>query len=233
VRRPATRQTRPRVITIATCTNLAEAELLKSVLESDGIFAAIPNANTPQPLSGFPSGYQLQVAPEDETRGRERLAELAGSRDPEPALHSPPSPPNPPGTGIFQAALIAEMMMTFIFWVQSQRGISAHPPAVEEYLASLAPSVAAWQLGYLGYRILAAISFVGGLLMLFRVRTGWTLYTLSAVLSTCLLWVFPGGIAFGGWNVLGSVQLLLAGGIITFGFSHRRELFGYAPSPSS
>ena len=216
------------MITVATCSNLAEAELLKSVLEAHGIVAVIPNAHTPQPLSGFPSGYRLQVAAEEENRARDLLDQIKGA--PPASEFAQPSTPNPPGTGLFQAAIFADMLLSGAFWLHSMRGGTRHPPQIEEYLTSLAPSLAGWQVGYLGYQALSAISFIGGLLMLFRVRTGWTLYTLSALLFVSFLWVFPAGIGFGVWSALGALQLLIVGGIITFGFIHRNKIFGYATS---
>ena len=62
--------------TIATCSNLAEAELLKSLLEVSGIAAFLPEEITanaaPQLLFG--SGVRVQVGDEDATVARQVLA---------------------------------------------------------------------------------------------------------------------------------------------------------------
>jgi hypothetical protein len=62
--------------TIATCSNLAEAELLKSLLEDSGIAAFLPEEITanaaPQLLFG--SGVRVQVGDEDAAVARQVLA---------------------------------------------------------------------------------------------------------------------------------------------------------------
>jgi len=62
--------------TIATCSNITEAQLLKSLLDSAGVTAFLPEEMTanaaPQLLFG--SGLRVQVEDEDVTKARGILA---------------------------------------------------------------------------------------------------------------------------------------------------------------
>jgi len=62
--------------TIATCSNLAEAELLKSLLGDSGITAFLPEENTASsaPHLLFASGLRVQVEDEDAAEARQVLA---------------------------------------------------------------------------------------------------------------------------------------------------------------
>ena len=64
------------MITIATCSSIAEAQLLKSVLEASGIAASLPEALTANaaPYLVFGSGIRLQVEDEDADTARKILA---------------------------------------------------------------------------------------------------------------------------------------------------------------
>ena len=69
--------------TLRTCSNLAEAELLKSVLAGSGIPAFVPDENSV--LWGTViGGYRVQVDDADADRGTEvlRQADLPGSSEP-------------------------------------------------------------------------------------------------------------------------------------------------------
>jgi hypothetical protein len=62
--------------TIATCSNIAEAELLKSVLANAGITASLPEELTANsaPHLVFASGLRVQVEDEDAAEARDFLA---------------------------------------------------------------------------------------------------------------------------------------------------------------
>jgi hypothetical protein len=61
--------------TIATCSNIAEAELLKSVLDNAGIAAFLPEETTAYtaPQLVFASGLRVQVEDEDAATARKIL----------------------------------------------------------------------------------------------------------------------------------------------------------------
>ena len=65
------------MITVATCNNIDEALLLRSVLAGSGIAATVPDELTgqtaPTYLFANPSGVRLQVAEADVQRAREIL----------------------------------------------------------------------------------------------------------------------------------------------------------------
>ena len=69
--------------TIATCSTIAEAELLKSVLDSAGIAAFLPEATTAYtaPQLVFASGLRLQVEDEDAATGRKVLDSARSAPD--------------------------------------------------------------------------------------------------------------------------------------------------------
>ena len=63
-------------VTIRTCKDLAEAELVKSMLEAGGIEAFIPDENAARlwaPNALDTNGVRVQVAPEDAEMARELL----------------------------------------------------------------------------------------------------------------------------------------------------------------
>jgi hypothetical protein len=72
--------------TIATCSNIAEAEILKSVLSDAGIAASLPEELTANsaPHLVFTSGLRVQVEDEDADDARRLLA----------AAQIPPPRPN-------------------------------------------------------------------------------------------------------------------------------------------
>lgn len=64
------------MITVATCSNPAEAMLLKSLLEANDIPAFVPDELTAQTAPNFSgSGLHLQVADEDAEDAKRILAE--------------------------------------------------------------------------------------------------------------------------------------------------------------
>jgi hypothetical protein len=68
--------------TIATCSNPAEAMLLKSLLEANDIPAFVPNELTPQTALDYSgSGLHLQVADEHVVTARRLLEEVANSSE--------------------------------------------------------------------------------------------------------------------------------------------------------
>jgi hypothetical protein len=69
--------------TIATCSTIAEAELLKSVLDSAGIAAFLPEATTAYtaPQLVFASGLRLQVEDEDAATARKVLDSARSAPD--------------------------------------------------------------------------------------------------------------------------------------------------------
>ena len=65
--------------TVAACSELAEAQLLRSVLEGHGIEAVIPNEQTAEiapPYLWGSGGVKVQVADEDEKIARQVLTTL-------------------------------------------------------------------------------------------------------------------------------------------------------------
>lgn len=62
--------------TLTTCLDIAEAELLKSLLEASGIKAFLPEELTANaaPQFVFPSGIRLQVEDEDADEARRVIA---------------------------------------------------------------------------------------------------------------------------------------------------------------
>ena len=65
--------------TVAACSELAEAQLIRSVLEGHGIEAVIPNEQTAEiapPYLWGSGGVKVQVADEDEKTARTVLATL-------------------------------------------------------------------------------------------------------------------------------------------------------------
>jgi hypothetical protein len=72
--------------TVATCSNPAEAMLLKSLLEANDIPAFVPDELTPQTALNYSgSGLHLQVADEHVATARRLLDEAATSGDDEDA----------------------------------------------------------------------------------------------------------------------------------------------------
>ena len=70
--------------TIATCSNPAEAMLLKSLLEANDIPAFVPDELTPQTALNYSaSGLHIQVADEHVALARQLLDEAAMSDDDE------------------------------------------------------------------------------------------------------------------------------------------------------
>lgn len=73
-----------RMITVATCSNPAEAMLLKSLLEANDIPAFVPDELTPQTALNYSaSGLHLQVAEEHAETARRLLDEAATTFDDE------------------------------------------------------------------------------------------------------------------------------------------------------
>lgn len=64
--------------TLTTCSNVAEAQLLKSVLDDAGLPAFLPDelTATTAPQNFFVSGVRLQVEDEDADEARRVLASL-------------------------------------------------------------------------------------------------------------------------------------------------------------
>lgn len=72
------------MITVATCSNPAEAMLLKSLLEANDIPAFLPDELTPQTALDFSgSGLHLQVAEEHAETARQLLEEAQETSDEE------------------------------------------------------------------------------------------------------------------------------------------------------
>lgn len=72
------------MITVATCSNPAEAMLLKSLLEANDIPAFVPDELTPQTALDYSgSGLHVQVADEHAETARRLLDEAAMSDDDE------------------------------------------------------------------------------------------------------------------------------------------------------
>jgi len=70
--------------TLTTCSNTAEAMLLKSVLEANGITTLVPDELTAQSALHYTgSGIRLLVAEEDAETARKILAEVAEPTDEE------------------------------------------------------------------------------------------------------------------------------------------------------
>jgi len=70
--------------TIATCSTIAEAELLKSLLDNAGIAAFLPEATTAYtaPQLVFASGLRLQVEDEDAATARKILDSVRSPQGP-------------------------------------------------------------------------------------------------------------------------------------------------------
>lgn len=72
------------MVTVATCSNPAEAMLLKSLLEANDIPAFLPDELTPQTALDFSgSGLHLQVADEHAETARQLLQEAQEGSDDE------------------------------------------------------------------------------------------------------------------------------------------------------
>ncbi|WP_221031593.1 putative signal transducing protein [Actomonas aquatica] len=70
--------------TIASCAEIAEAQLIRSVLEGHGIQAVIPNEQTAEiapPYLWASGGVKVQVAEQDAADAQELLATLAKESD--------------------------------------------------------------------------------------------------------------------------------------------------------
>jgi putative signal transducing protein len=69
--------------TIATCSNIAEAELLKGLLDQSGIPAFVPDEMTANsaPMFMSPAGIRLQVEDEDVAEARRVIATAETSPD--------------------------------------------------------------------------------------------------------------------------------------------------------
>ena len=84
--------------TVATCSNPAEAMLLKSLLEANDIPAFVPDELTPQTALDFSgSGLHLQVADEHVATARRLLDEVATSVEGEEADEGADEEENDPG----------------------------------------------------------------------------------------------------------------------------------------
>ncbi len=71
--------------TVAACAELAEAQLIRSVLEGHGIEAVIPNEQTAEiapPYLWGSGGVKVQVADEDAAAAEAVLATTRGSQPP-------------------------------------------------------------------------------------------------------------------------------------------------------
>jgi hypothetical protein len=72
------------MVTVATCSNPAEAMLLKSLLEANDIPAFLPDELTPQTALDFSgSGLHLQVADEHAETARQLLQDAENASDDE------------------------------------------------------------------------------------------------------------------------------------------------------
>ena len=81
--------------TVATCSDISEAQLLKSLLDDAGIVASLPEEFTANsaPHLVFASGLRLQVADEDAAAARQIIAEVRTPGAEIPAESSPPGLP--------------------------------------------------------------------------------------------------------------------------------------------
>jgi hypothetical protein len=69
-------------------------------------------------------------------------------------------------------------------------------------------------MGYYTYRIATGFALCGSVLMLFGVRVGLGVYVAGRACEIATFWVFPGGIVYGIWSVIGSLEMLVAGLIV-------------------
>jgi hypothetical protein len=70
------------MVTVRTCSDLAQAEVLKSLLEGSGVTAFIPDEDSVLWESAL-GGIRLQVAEEDVDRAND-IIQQAGKGDPQP-----------------------------------------------------------------------------------------------------------------------------------------------------
>ncbi len=77
--------------TITTCSNIAEAQLLKSLLDHSGITAFLPEEMTANaaPQFLFSSGIRLQVEDEDADAARRVIADAETPPDENPGKDQP------------------------------------------------------------------------------------------------------------------------------------------------
>lgn len=217
--------------TVITCNNLAEAALVRSLLNAEDIEVLVPDEDTPQPLAGFPGGYRIQVPDSDRVRALAVLHAAGYIKSPQKSAESN-SPPPPPRLTLFRTLLLIDAVLAIGVWIQSQRLVSSAPSHVQEYLESLAASFELWDLGYEVYTMGFGINLVGAVLLLFRLRTGLWLYFGGLMAEVLWAWVFPGGIIYGLLSVVGTLEILLAGFIIGFATFDKTILDPGGPSLS-
>lgn len=206
--------------TIITCSNLTEVAMVRSLLEGDSIEVHVPQEHTPQPFAGFPGGFQIQVDDDLERRALEILRSANYS--------SIPLVGNSNGAGVtsprlawFRWLVVTDALLAIGVWLSAQRIDNSMPPAVRDYLDSLAASLELWSLGYYVYLIGFVTYLIGAMLLLFRMRMGLWMFVGGLALETLWAWVFPGGIIYGVANVFSMLELVLAGIIIGWAFSDR------------
>ncbi|ATC63598.1 hypothetical protein CMV30_06315 [Nibricoccus aquaticus] len=210
--------------TVLTCNNPAEAAVVSSILEAEGIETFVPQENTPQPIAGFPGGFQVKVQDEQFERALEILR--AGGFAPTALLESSLSPRiSHPKLPLFRWLLITHVILAIGIWFNAQKVDTRIPYQVRDYLDSLAPSLELWGLGYLGWMIGFGIDLVGSVILFFRSRFGLWVFAGGLALQTLWLWVFPGGIVYGAWSMIGTIDITLAGFLFGWAWSDKALLF--------
>lgn len=203
---------------IRKCTSLAEAQFLCSVLEADGITATIPEEQTPVPVAGAIGGYSLVVPDGVADRAREILAsaekpaEAPSTRG--GSAGAPQSPSAAKRAAFFKPMVLLDGLLLAIFLSHASTSQPDYPASVAEYLRALAASNELWTMGYYTYRIATGFALCGSVLMLFGIRAGLGVYVAGRACEIATFWVFPGGIVYGIWSVIGSLEMLVAGLIV-------------------
>jgi hypothetical protein len=211
--------------TVLTCNNPAEVAVVSSILESEGIEIFVPQENTPQPIAGFPGGFQVKVEDDQFERAIEILR--AGGFTPTPLIapaashHIPHAHPKLP---LFRWLVLTHIALAIGLWLNAQEVDPATPPYVNEYLESLAPSVELWGLGYMIWLIGFGIDLVGSITLFFRSRFGLRILIGGLTIETLWVWVFPGGIVYGASAVFIAIDVTLAGFLIGWAWSDKTLL---------
>lgn len=210
--------------TVLTCNTLPEADLLRSLLESEGITVAVPDEHTPQPIAGFPAGYRVQVEDAAFPRSVEILRDAGYLTTSTPqqgdartlAAVQPVAPPDRQ-LRCFRWLIVVDTLLTLAVWWDGQVGHLDLPREVNAYLESLAAADWLWEIGYLVANTAFGFGLIGSLFMLFRARLGLYLFAGGTLVQIAWAWVFPAGIYHGWSGALGAFELVLAGFIIGLG----------------